>query len=262
MGKKRKMKGLSMIITNNVFIQILIPLFAAHFLSDFILQTDEDVKNKRSILVFSKHIILVTLISYLLAGDWGNYIIPVVILISHGLIDLVKKTFNKESLMIFSIDQAAHYLVIIVLSLYVQNNVKSGGNNLFWVNIFGSVYIKTLIILIAVILTTKFTSIIISYIIKPFQTKIFKAQNNNRDEINTGRIIGYLERIIILVSFLAELPAVVGFLITAKSILRYAEIKSENDKVMVEYVLIGTLLSFTIGIIIAFAATKLLVSLN
>ena len=84
----------------------------------------------------------------------------------------------------------------------------------------------------------------------------------NKDEIKTGRIIGYLERIIILVLFLAELPAVVGFLITAKSILRYAEIKNESDKVMVEYVLIGTLLSFTVGIIIAFATTKLLVNLN
>lgn len=117
-------------------------------------------------------------------------------------------------------------------------------------------------IVVAVILVTKFSSIIISYIIKPFQAKIFKGENNNKDEINTGRVIGYLERIIILVLFLADLPAVVGFLITAKSILRYAEIKNEIDKVMVEYVLIGTLLSFTIGISIAFITTKVLLNLN
>lgn len=251
-----------MIITDNIFIQTLIPLLTAHFLADFILQTDEDVKKKQNILIFGKHIIFVTLFSYLLAGDWGNYIIPAAILFSHTIIDLLKKNFKKDSLTIFSTDQAAHYLVILVLSFYMQNSAKLGSNNLFWFDLLGNVYIKALIIIIAVILTTKFSSIIISYIIKPFQVKIFKGANNNKDEIKTGRIIGYLERIIILVLFLAELPAVVGFLITAKSILRYAEIKNESDKVMVEYVLIGTLLSFTVGIIIAFATTKLLVNLN
>jgi hypothetical protein len=126
----------------------------------------------------------------------------------------------------------------------------------------GSVYAKMLVIIIASIVITKFSSIIISYIIKPFQAKIFAGENNNIDEIKTGRIIGYLERIIILVLFLSDLPAVVGFLITAKSILRYAEIKNEKDKVMVEYVLIGTLLSFTIGISIAFITSKILIYLG
>jgi len=243
---------------NGVFTQILVPLLAAHFLADFILQTDEDVKRKQSVLVFVKHIVLVTLLSYLLAGNWYCYTIPLVILFSHASIDLLKKTIKKDSLTIFLIDQVAHYLVIIGLSIYIQNKLTQETNNLFWYSIWGSVYVKTLVMLISIILITKFSSIIISYIIKSFQTKIFKGENNSKDEIKTGRIIGYLERIIILVLFLAELPTVVGFLITAKSILRYAEIKNEKDKVMVEYVLIGTLLSFTIGISIAFITTKVI----
>jgi hypothetical protein len=245
-----------------IFNQILIPLVAAHFLADFILQTDEDVKRKQSILVFGKHIVLVTLLSYLLVGSWYSFTIPLVILISHAAIDLLKKTIKKDSLTIFFVDQIAHYLVIIALSIYIQNKLIQETSNLFWYNFLGSVYVKTLVIIISLILVTKFSSIIISYIIKPFQTKIFKSENNNKEEIKTGRIIGYLERIIILVLFLAELPAVVGFLITAKSILRYAEIKNERDKVMVEYVLIGTLLSFTIGISIAFITTKVISVLN
>ncbi len=176
---------------------------------------------------------------------------------------MLKKTIKKDSLTIFLIDQVAHYLVIMVLSVYIQNKLTQETNNLFWYSIWGSVYVKILvIIIISIILITKFSSIIISYIIKSFQTKIFKGENNSKDEIKTGRIIGYLERIIILVLFLAELPTVVGFLITAKSILRYAEIKNERDKVMVEYVLIGTLLSFTIGITIAFLTTKIISNLN
>lgn len=247
---------------NSILIQILIPLLTAHFLADFILQTDEDVKKKQSPLVFGKHIVLVTLLSYLLVGDWNNYIILLAILLTHSIIDLLKKAIKKDSLFIFVIDQAAHYLVILLLSFYIQNKIFQETSNLFWITIFGGDYIKLLVIVIAVIITTKFSSIIISYIIKPFQVKIFKDENNNKDEIKTGRIIGYLERIIILVLFLAELPAIVGFLITAKSILRYAEIKNEKDKVMVEYVLIGTLLSFTIGILIAFLTSKILAYLG
>lgn len=245
-----------------MLVQLLIPLLTAHFLADFILQTDEDVKRKQSILVFGKHIVFVTLLSYLLVGNWSNFIVPLVILISHTLIDLLKRTIKKDSLTIFLADQFAHVLVLLTLSNYLQNRLTPEINSLFWFNIWGNVYIRTLAIIVAVILVTKFSSIVINYIIKPFQAKIFNTENNNKDEIKTGRVIGYLERIIILVLFLADLPAVVGFLITAKSILRYAEIKNESDKVMVEYVLIGTLLSFTIGISIAFITTKVLLNLN
>lgn len=243
---------------NNVLIQILVPLLTAHFLADFILQTDEDVKRKQSILVFGKHIVLVTLLSYLLVGNWSDFTIPAVIFISHSLIDLIKRTIKRDSITIFLIDQFAHLVVIVALSIYMQNKLMQEVSNLFWVDTWGSVYLKTLVIVIAIILVTKFSSIIISYVIKPFQAKIFKSESNNKEEIKTGRIIGYLERIIILVLFLVEIPAVVGFLIAAKSILRYAEIKNEKDKVMVEYVLIGTLLSFAIGISIAFITTKTL----
>ena len=247
---------------SSIFIQFLIPLLTAHLLADFILQTDEDVKKKQSPLVFGKHIVIVTILSYLLVGDWSNYIIPIIILITHSIIDILKKGIKKDSLLIFSVDQAAHYLVILLISFYVQNKVFQEMSKMFWYSSFGDTYVSLLVIVIALILITKFSSILISYIIKPFQVKIFKAENNNKDEIKTGRIIGYLERIIILVLFLAELPAVVGFLITAKSILRYAEIKNEKDKVMVEYVLIGTLLSFSIGISIAFITSKVLIYLR
>ncbi|HEX7358473.1 MAG TPA: DUF3307 domain-containing protein [Ignavibacteriaceae bacterium] len=240
---------------SSILIQFLIPLLTAHLLADFIFQTDEDVKRKHSILVFGKHILIVTILSYLLVGLWYCITIPVIILISHTLIDLLKKTIKKDSLTIFLVDQAAHYLVIIGLSIYLESEFR-GTTNLFWFNMWGSVYVKTMVIIIALILVTKFSSIIISYIIKPFQLKIFKIENDNKNEIKTGRIIGYLERLIILILFFAGLPTIIGFLITAKSILRYGEIKNTNDKVMVEYILIGTLLSFSIGITITYIATE------
>jgi len=178
-----------------------------------------------------------------------------VVLVTHLIIDTLKKAFKSDSLLLFMLDQLAHYLVIITLSFYLINKTEIDQSKLYWMNLFGLDYLRFLVVVISIILITKFSSIIISYIIKPFQSKIFKSEINNKEEIKTGIIIGYLERIIILVLFLANLPTIVGFLITAKSILRYGEIKNHNDKVMVEYVLIGTLLSFTIGITISYLTT-------
>ena len=176
----------------------------------------------------------------------SDFIIPVVILLSHTIIDLLKRSIKRDSIALFLADQIAHLLVILVLSFYMQNKLTTG----YWLVYFGlrfGVYLFKGISVnqLHVILITKFSSIIISYIIKPFQAKIIGLENNDGEGIKTGRLIGYLERLIILILFLSNLPAVVGFLITAKSILRYGEIKNEKDKIMVEYVLIGTLLSFT-----------------
>lgn len=240
---------------NSMLIQILLPLLAAHLLGDFIFQTDKDVKNKHIYLVFGKHIIVITFLSYLFVGLWNDFRIPIVVLVTHLIIDTLKKVFKSDSLLLFMLDQLAHYLVIIILSFYLINKTEIDQSKLYWMNLFGLDYLRFLVVVISIILITKFSSIIISYIIKPFQSKIFKSEINNKEEIKTGKIIGYLERIIILVLFLANLPTIVGFLITAKSILRYGEIKNHNDKVMVEYVLIGTLLSFTIGITISYLTT-------
>jgi hypothetical protein len=45
-----------------------------------------------------------------------------------------------------------------------------------------------------------------------------------------------------------NVSALIGFFVTAKSILRYAEIKSDDGKLFVEYILIDILLSFSLGI--------------
>ena len=64
-----------------------------------------------------------------------------------------------------------------------------------------------------------------------------------------GRLIGQVERLLIFVFILLGQYAAIGFLIAAKSVLRYGELKATDpasaDTVRkeAEYVLIGTLLS-------------------
>ncbi|MFT7046419.1 MAG: hypothetical protein ACJAYH_001695 [Celeribacter sp.] len=63
-----------------------------------------------------------------------------------------------------------------------------------------------------------------------------------------GMMIGILERGLIFLMFLAGQPAGIGFLIAAKSVLRF-DAASKNEKA--EYVIIGTLASFSWAIAIA-----------
>ncbi|MEP0862503.1 MAG: DUF3307 domain-containing protein [Ignavibacterium sp.] len=234
-------------------IKILVSLVAAHFLSDFVLQTDLDVKQKNKVKYFIKHIFFVTSVSYLLLGGFDNYLIPIFILITHSLIDLIKLKIKNDNLWIFLSDQLAHLSVIIFISINAHFFLDTT-RKFFWVIYFGENYYQVLLLLTAVILVTKFSGVMIGYLIKPLQIKIFQSEVNNEDLPQTGKIIGYLERLIILISVLMNVPAIIGFLITAKSILRYSEIKSDKDKLFVEYILIGTLLSFALGISLSYLA--------
>ena len=69
-----------------------------------------------------------------------------------------------------------------------------------------------------------------------------------------GQMIGFLERGLIYVLVLAGLPIGVGFLVAAKSVLRFETAKegelAENRK-RSEYIIIGTLASFGWAILVS-----------
>lgn len=74
-----------------------------------------------------------------------------------------------------------------------------------------------------------------------------------------GRIIGMLERGIIFLLILAGEPGGIGFLIAAKSVLRFGAVKEEAR--LSEYVIIGTLASFGWAMLMAIGTVMLLSSL-
>jgi ABC-type proline/glycine betaine transport system permease subunit len=69
--------------------------------------------------------------------------------------------------------------------------------------------------------------------------------------LGVGQKIGYVERLLIFIFVLCGSIEAIGFLITAKSILRFSE--SSKDKQYAEYVLLGTLLSYLLALIVALA---------
>ncbi|MCV6628749.1 MAG: hypothetical protein OIF50_02705 [Flavobacteriaceae bacterium] len=85
-----------------------------------------------------------------------------------------------------------------------------------------------------------------------YRLKQHKKENKTEDT-NAGRLIGVLERILVTTFVISNQFAAVGFLIAAKSILRF----QDHETLKTEYVLIGTMLSFGTAIILALLANTI-----
>ena len=103
------------------------------------------------------------------------------------------------------------------------------------------------------IVTSKPANILIKEIFKTFSISVPGAPN---ELPNAGKLIGTLERWLVLTFLLIGQYEAVGFLLASKSILRYGDRDSQQPE-KTEYVLIGTMLSFGIAIAVALLLGKI-----
>ncbi len=229
---------------------LFLRLLIAHLIADFMLQPNSWVKDKnengiKSIkLLF--HIILVTVLSTILTIDLFNWKIPVFIFIFHYLTDLGKiylKPSKVNGLLWFAADQIVHLLILVIVTGVVDNK--------FATDTFAAIRdllndYKFFVFTVAYIFVIWPSMLIINLATRKWQKQINSEMEQNLK--NAGKWIGILERILVLTFVLVGQFQAIGFLIAAKSILRIS-VKSEvNARIMSEYVLIGTLISFTIAI--------------
>jgi Protein of unknown function (DUF3307). len=232
---------------------ILIKLICAHFCSDFLLQNNvinngKKKQGKKSLPYQILHSFIHALVAYLFVFQWSNWIIPIVIFISHFLIDLIKYKYKSNNLYIFLLDQFCHLAVIFVLWFFLY-----GDSETFFPKIISLNSIKFWGIVTAYVLMLKPASILLSLFLKQWTP----SGEMLKSLPNAGKWIGYLERTLILTFILINCIEGVGFLLAAKSVFRFGELSKANEIKTTEYVLIGTLSSFTIAIVISYI-TKIL----
>lgn len=236
---------------------IFVKLFLAHIIGDFILQPsawvqDKEQKLHRSIYLYL-HTILHALLALLLVGKMAFLGYALLLGFLHGLIDFLKLRFQQKQTkrQWFIIDQLLHLLVLIGVTFYYNNQIPdfSFADNQFW------------ILLTALILLTKPTSIIIKHIISIW-TPENKLSKNDDSLQNAGNYIGILERLFVFYFMISGHLEAVGFLLAAKSIFRFGDLKEAKDRKLTEYVLIGTLLSFGIAFLVGLLANYSLLFSN
>ena len=105
------------------------------------------------------------------------------------------------------------------------------------------------------LLALKPANILILLILETCKVNVISQENNDNGNFHSGELIGWLERGLILVFVIMSQYEAIGFLIAAKSILRFSEASKGDEKS--EYVLTGTLLSLAIALCLGIFVLKM-----
>lgn len=232
-------------------ITILLKLLLAHFIGDFVFQPYKWVESKEQKGAKSNyfwfHIGIHFLLMFLFTG-FEVSLIPVVIGIgiSHLIIDVLKVKLQHKfsAIPLFFADQVLHVLVILIsLGFYYEID---------WSFVL-QFQEKWLLIILAFVLLTYVSGVIMKVILSKWDLDHFEGEALEK----AGWYIGVLERLFIFGFVFLDYWAGIGFLIAAKSIFRFSDLSKSKDRKLTEYVLIGTLLSYGIALLIAFASLQL-----
>jgi len=239
-------------------LETAIALYTAHLIADFILQPGWMVAQKKRPAIMALHIIIVIATTIIVAGTiaW----LPLLIIGAvHLIIDVWKQIFGGQKLAGFIIDQCAHLLSVVIVAMVFPGIFTDG----LWENVSMQIegfdgmlaqYPTILAIFSGLIVTLRMGGFAIGLFIDRFN---YQPDEDDAGLENGGLYIGLLERAMIFLLVMVDQVAGIGFLVAAKSILRFG---ASQDRKTGEYVIVGTLASFIWALTAAFA-TRAVISL-
>jgi Protein of unknown function (DUF3307) len=243
-----------------VALQLLVCLVAAHAVGDFVLQTGHMARHKRRWLVLLRHAGVVAAVSWALCTAWTAWEIPLAVLVAHAAVDAVKARLPWKGTATLLLDQLAHLVTLVAIAWWAADR----GAALWGAEFFGDGYVEAMIVLAGATISVFAGAILIGAAVQPLVAQLEPlrqgdaARPHRRGFDNGGKLIGELERGLIFLFVLAGQPASIGLLIAAKSVLRFGELKETEHRMEAEYIIIGTLMSFGFGSLVAFATWAIL----
>ncbi|HEY6954131.1 MAG TPA: DUF3307 domain-containing protein [Flavisolibacter sp.] len=232
-----------------MYITWLVKLVLAHLVTDFVLQPTRWIENRnknhfRSLSLYAHG--LVTAVAALLLIGIHYWWVVLIILVTHIAID-GWKSYRPNETKYFLIDQCLHLLVILACWYFIF--LDSNSLVAAWA------FVNTQNILVpatAYVFVSFPTGILIGQLTKKWRDLITDAPSLG----NAGKWIGIIERVVILTFVFTHQYEAIGFLIAAKSLLRFNE--TNRPEIKTEYLLIGTLISIAIAILTGLIALKLM----
>lgn len=232
---------------------LLLKLLIAHLIGDFFMQPRHWVEQKREKSYKSGYLYLHALVQavlvYIIVFDIRNWQIPLFVFISHTIIDSIKSGTKNDNAKGFLVDQLLHIITLIIIWIFYTDSwelIKHETVSLFASRSTWAVILGYLIIL------------------NPFAFLIGKLTSNWQNNIESdgltgaGKYIGMLERFLVLTFILFGRYEAIGFLLAAKSVFRFGDLKEAKDRKKTEYILIGTLISFSLTILLGIMIISLI----
>lgn len=225
---------------------LFLSLVLAHIVGDFYLQTDKYCEQKETRRFKSwflyVHAIIISLFSWIFVPSYNFGLWALLIAVSHFTIDAIK-IYCPKGLWSFAVDQLFHLGILATIS-----NIYEPVEEIPLQMIDCSDSFSISLLLLAILLCMKPANILIKLILEKYQVGESESCANIK---NAGALIGNLERILTIVFVLLGQFEAIGFIVAAKSILRF----KDTDTAKTEYVLAGTFLSFGIAILCGLMAT-------
>ena len=253
--RKRSGSGIMEMLTRTI-----LALYLAHLLTDFVLQTSQMVKQKRSgaAVGYAKHGAV-----YFVCAEWRwrdslcrgcsyswrfQTAMPVLTLAHLGIdwckIVLSRRTAWAQGTAAFAIDQWAHFMTIVAAGCWIAR-VGPGAVLLNFFGVARAPSDRVLLVMVVYVGVIFGGGYLIRFLTKPL-LKDLQMRESPLQLSNAGMYIGWLERFVVMTALFLRSPATAGLILAAKSIARYPEFKREQ---FAEYFLIGTLLSLSAAIV-------------
>lgn len=222
-------------------------LLLAHALADFVLQTRWMVARKREPQILLLHALIVLITAQAALGVVASWELLVLAAV-HISIDAIKTFALPRGLWPFITDQLAHLASLVALATLAPHLWATG----IWTN---TSWLPGIFLIFAgLIYTTRAGGFAISFLVDPWSDiDLPKGLPNG------GALIGLLERGLIFLLVLVGQPGGIGFLIAAKSVLRFDT--TSKDQRAGEYVIVGTLASFAWALLTTYVTVILLAQL-
>lgn len=220
--------------------ELFVIFVCAHVLGDFLLQPSWMARKKNRFFSVCLHAGIHAALMSAIVVNPALWTVPVIVFLSHLLIDWLKSKCPDTGLA-FVLDQFFHISVLGGLA-YGISSIET------WA-VSGRSY--DLLVLIS-----GFVAVVLGsgHLVSRVTARLTEKNELIVDGLEQGgKLIGQLERSLIYLLMIIGQPAGIGFLVAAKSILRF---KESEDQKLAEYVLIGTLLSFSLAIALSALTLK------
>ena len=254
-----------------LFFRAFLAIYLGHLLTDFILQSHRLVEQKRrgKIAAYGLHGLIhylstIAILGFVMRGSLFSlraHLVVAALTLVHLLIDFgkIKLAANysvRNGAGAYITDQVFHFLTVVFAAWLLPPGVPLGELGALVQNArsIPNRFLAVPVIYAAVIFGG-------GYLIRSLVGSLAASVKSHSQEgtteqlQNAGLYIGWLERFLVVTALLVQSPATVGLILTAKSIARYPEFKTER---FAEYFLIGTLLSISIALLAGAVLAKLL----
>lgn len=228
----------------------LLRLAAAHFVGDFVLQPRWLLTRQRAPRWLALHAVIHAALYFAVLAPAPRSLseaaaAAVILAGVHAAIDFVTVRFSDDGVVAFCVDQAAHLAVIVAVASWLPTAPLPTARIAAALLASPMLYLYVGGYVAIVPAAGHFVQRVSAHFLKRIDRTVVALKPGLPD---AGKYIGWLERSLIVTFVLVGHAEVIGFLIGAKAVIRYPEMKSDDREHFADYFLIGTMTSVGLAI--------------